>query len=106
MPSIPHGHAELLKDWQKLKYVRNVSQKAAMEGSAPLGIFSQIAGRFGSGHVGSRRLNLAQSIGNRIFLKSVRNNFQQDFIKDNDNRLQRKRILNCDTVSYLQLKLP
>lgn len=45
-------------------------------------------------------------MGNHVFSKSVRNNFQQDFIKHNDNRLQRKRMLNCDTVSYLLSKLP
>lgn len=52
MPSIPHEHVELLKDWQKLKYARNERLKAVMEGSAPLEIFSQIAGRFGSDRVG------------------------------------------------------
>lgn len=45
-------------------------------------------------------------MGNHTFSKSIRNNFQQDFIKHNDNRLQRKRMLNCDTVSYLLSKPP
>lgn len=59
MPSIPSEHVELLKEWRKLKYVCNASQKAVREGPVPQGIFSQIAGRFGPGHVGSKRLNLA-----------------------------------------------
>lgn len=45
-------------------------------------------------------------MGNHVFSKRVRNHFRQDFIKHNDNRLQRKRILNCDTVSYSLSKLP
>jgi len=48
-----------------------VMHEAILEGPSPTGILPQTAGGFGSGHVGSRRLNLMSSMGKPLFSKRI-----------------------------------